>query len=141
MVVWVANRNNPIPELNGSLKIDVHGKLNILSSGNTILDLFGTNLVIENVSVTLLDYGNLVLQELYQDGPVKQVLWQSFDYPTNTLFPGMKLGINLKTGHTWSLTSWSSDQLPAYGSFTLAGDLNGTDQLVIHKQRKHPLDK
>ncbi|GJX81546.1 G-type lectin S-receptor-like serine/threonine-protein kinase CES101 [Tanacetum coccineum] len=134
MAVWVANRNNPIPDIDGSLKIDVHGKLSILSSGNTVLDLFSPTLVTRNASVTLLDSGNLVLQELYQDGSVKQVLWQSFDYPTDTLLPGMKLGINLKTGHRWSLTSWRSDQLPAHGSFTLTGDPNGTDQLVIHRQ-------
>ncbi|PWA64130.1 lectin protein kinase family protein [Artemisia annua] len=51
--------------------------------------------------------------------------------PTDTLLPGMKLGINHKTGHRWSLTSWRSKQLPADGSFTLTGDLNGTDQMVI----------
>ncbi|KAI3684752.1 hypothetical protein L6452_33978 [Arctium lappa] len=43
----------------------------------------------------------------------------------------MKLGIDLETGHRWSLTSWASDQLPALGSFTLTGDPNGTGQLDI----------
>ncbi|CAH1442753.1 unnamed protein product [Lactuca virosa] len=43
----------------------------------------------------------------------------------------MKLGINLKTGHRWSLTSWRSKTLPADGSFTLTADPNGTDQMVI----------
>ncbi|KAK9053890.1 hypothetical protein SSX86_024965 [Deinandra increscens subsp. villosa] len=67
----------------------------------------------------------------YPDGSVKRVLWQSFDYPTDTLLPGMKLGINLKTGHRWSLTSWRNDELPADGSFTLVGDFNGTGQMAI----------
>ncbi|GKB99125.1 G-type lectin S-receptor-like serine/threonine-protein kinase CES101 [Tanacetum coccineum] len=112
MAVWVANRNNPILDIDGSIKIDVHGNLSILSSGNTVLDLFSPTLVTRNTSVTLLDSRNLVLQELYQDGSVKEVLWQSFDYPTDTLLPGMKLGINLKTRHRWSLTSWLSDTSP-----------------------------
>ena len=60
-----------------------------------------------------------------------QVLWQSFDYPTDTLLPGMKLGINTKIGHNWSLTSWSSEEDPASGSFTLGMDPNNTNQLII----------
>ncbi|GJV67663.1 mutator type transposase, partial [Tanacetum coccineum] len=60
----------------------------------TVLDLFSPTLVKRNASVTLLDSGNLVLQELFPDGYQKKVLWQSFDYPTDTLLPGMKLGIN-----------------------------------------------
>ncbi|PWA64129.1 hypothetical protein CTI12_AA348100 [Artemisia annua] len=112
----------------------------LISSNNVFsLKFFGFHttispyptLVLRNASVTLLDTGNLVLRELYADGAVKQVLWQSFDYPTDTLLPGMKLGVNLKTGHKSSLTSWASNQLPAHGSFTLTIDPNGTGQLVI----------
>ncbi|KAJ0795405.1 putative non-specific serine/threonine protein kinase [Helianthus annuus] len=133
--VWVANRNNPIPDIYGKLIIDVNGKLSIISSGGTVLDLFNpTPLVTRNASVTLLDTGNLVLRELHPDGSVKRVLWQSFDYPTDTLLPGMKLGINLKTGHRWSLTSWRNDELPAEGLFTLVGDLNRTGQMAILRQ-------
>ncbi|KAL8217915.1 hypothetical protein R6Q57_021288 [Mikania cordata] len=132
--VWVANRNNPIPDVYGKLIIDVNGKLSILSGVGTIVDLFSpSQLVARNASVTLLDTGNLVLQELHPDG-FKHVLWQSFDYPTDTLLPGMKVGLNLKTGHRWSLTSWRNDELPAEGLFKLAGDLNGTGQMVILRQ-------
>ncbi|KAG5551168.1 hypothetical protein RHGRI_009559 [Rhododendron griersonianum] len=46
---------------------------NISSSGNT--------------SATLLDSGNLVLN----DRRSGDILWQSFDYPTDTLLPGMKV--------------------------------------------------
>ncbi|KAJ0075925.1 hypothetical protein Patl1_34168 [Pistacia atlantica] len=46
-------------------------------------------------------------------------MWQSFDYPSDTLLPGMKLGINLQTGHKWFLQSWISDKSPAQGSFSL----------------------
>nr|GEU32533.1 G-type lectin S-receptor-like serine/threonine-protein kinase CES101 [Tanacetum cinerariifolium] len=133
--VWVANKNNPIPDVYGNLKIDVNGKLSILSSEVTVLDLFSPSQVTRNASVRLLDSGNLVVQELYPDGSIKEVLWQSFDYPTDTLLPGMKLGTNLKTGHRWSLTSWRNSELPADGSFTLTGDLNGTGQMVILRQK------
>ncbi|GKE54463.1 G-type lectin S-receptor-like serine/threonine-protein kinase CES101, partial [Tanacetum coccineum] len=55
----------------------------------------------------------------------------SFDYPTDTLLPGMKLEINFKSGHRWSLSSWASDQLLTPGSFSLTVDPNGTGQLII----------
>ncbi|KAJ0533231.1 putative protein kinase RLK-Pelle-DLSV family [Helianthus annuus] len=134
--VWVANRNHPIPDIYGRLIIDANGRFSILSSIGTVVDLFTpTQLVTHKVSVTLLDSGNLVLQELHPDGSVKRVLWQSFDYPTDTLLPGMKLGINLKTGHRWSLTSWRNDELPAEGLFSLVGDLNRTGPIAILRQR------
>ncbi|KAK1436579.1 hypothetical protein QVD17_02360 [Tagetes erecta] len=133
--VWVANRNNPIPDIYGKLIIDGNGKFSIVSGGAIVINLFSpTHLATCNASATLLDSGNLVLRELNPDGSVKQVLWQSFDYPTDTLLPGMKLGINLKTGHRWLLTSWRNDELPAEGLFTLTGDLNGTGQMVILRE-------
>ncbi|KAL9679356.1 hypothetical protein QQ045_017214 [Rhodiola kirilowii] len=80
-----------------------------------------------NVTATLLDTGNFVLKE--ESGG--RVLWQSFDYPTNTLLPGMKLGINSNTGHTTLLTSWKNSKVPASGSYTLGLDPNGSAQLMI----------
>ncbi|GKA50293.1 G-type lectin S-receptor-like serine/threonine-protein kinase CES101 [Tanacetum coccineum] len=95
--------------------IDVHGKLSIFSSGGMVLDLFTPTLLVKcNTSVTQLDSGNLVLHELFPNGSVKQVLWQSFDYPTNKILPGMKLGINFMSGHRWSSSSWASDQVEKY---------------------------
>ncbi|KAJ1404675.1 Bulb-type lectin domain [Sesbania bispinosa] len=53
---------------------------------------------INNIVATLLDTYNFVLQRLHPHG-MKSMLWQSFDYPTNSFLPGMKLGVNHKTGH------------------------------------------
>ncbi|KAL7122691.1 hypothetical protein ACP275_01G059300 [Erythranthe tilingii] len=50
------------------------------------------------------------------------VLWQSFDYPTDTLLPGMKLGFNHQTGINWTLSSWFGLSNPATGAFTLEWD-------------------
>ncbi|KAK7257023.1 hypothetical protein RIF29_30700 [Crotalaria pallida] len=68
----------------------------------------------------VLDTGNFVVQQLNPNGSTKSVLWQSFDYPTNILLPGMKLDIvNHKTGHNLSLVSWLSYTDPAPGPFSL----------------------
>lgn len=128
--VWVANRNNPILDTSGSLMIDSDGNLRISSSGSSPIILNSVQ-ASSNASATLLNNGNFILRELNSNGSTGNILWQSFDYPTDTLLPGMKLGINFKTGHTWSLTSWRSDDSPASGSFTLGLDRNSTSQLVI----------
>lgn len=71
---------------------------------------------------TLLDDVNFVLRGLNPDGSVNETLWQSFDFPKDTLRPEMKLRIDFRTGHRWSLSSWISDVVPASGSFTIGGE-------------------
>lgn len=65
-----------------------------------------------NTSATLLGSGNFVLRETNSIGSAGKLLWQSFDYPTDTLLPGMKLGVNHRTARNWMLTSWFSDTMP-----------------------------
>ncbi|KAH9714388.1 G-type lectin S-receptor-like serine/threonine-protein kinase [Citrus sinensis] len=129
--VWVANRNNPILDKSGSLAIDSNdGNLKILLNGGNPIVI--TSVKAEgNTSATLLKTGNLVLYEMNSDGSERLELWQSFDYPTDTLLPGMKLGINLQTGHEWFLQSWISDISPAQGSYTLGIDPNVSNRLII----------
>ena len=43
----------------------------------------------------LLDSGNFVLKDLINGS--ESIVWQSFDYPSDMLLSGMKLGWNLKT--------------------------------------------
>lgn len=132
-VVWVANRDNPIADKSGILMIDEFGRLIISHSGGSV---FVSNSVpAENnatASAMLLDSGNFILMEQNSDGSTRQNLWQSFDYPTDTLLPGMKLGMGLKTTDRWSLTSWISENNPAKGSFTLTCGSNiGASMMVI----------
>ncbi|KAK7405406.1 hypothetical protein VNO78_06680 [Psophocarpus tetragonolobus] len=62
--------------------------------------------------------GNFVLQQLHPNG-TNTTLWQSFDYPSDTLIPTMKLGVNHKTGHHWVLVSWLTKSLATPGAFSL----------------------
>ncbi|KAK4479350.1 hypothetical protein RD792_014862 [Penstemon davidsonii] len=115
--VWLANRDRPIYENSGILMISNTWKVMIEHSGADPIELYtaesGTN-----VTATLLDSGNFVVKEMNSN----KVLWQSFDYPTDTLLPGMKLGVNHRTGRNWTLTSWFSPSNPASGAFSLEWD-------------------
>nr|POF08402.1 g-type lectin s-receptor-like serine/threonine-protein kinase [Quercus suber] len=77
-----------------------------------------------NCSAVLLDTGNFVLHELNSDGTMKRDLWQSFNDPTNTLLPGMKLGFNKNNRQTWSLKSWRNDVVPDTGAFTFGMNMD-----------------
>ncbi|CAL5443233.1 unnamed protein product [Camellia sinensis] len=135
MLVWVANRDKPIADTSGTLSISHDGNL-VLSnySGNfyTILNAQHPAMSSSNTSATLLNTGNLVLR-----AAGKHIVWQSFDYPSDTWLPGMKLGLfKSSTGQLENqfLTSWLSDQVPAMGAFTFGVDPNNTKQLVIWKR-------
>ncbi|KAL5579242.1 hypothetical protein UlMin_011684 [Ulmus minor] len=124
VTVWVANRDNPLTNPSGILKITPTGNI-ILSyqSGNPI---WSSNSSAKNPTLQLLNTGNLVVKE----GDNGNNVWQSFDHPFDTLIPGMKFGWNLKTGQNWSLTSWSTPQDPSTGSFTYEIDPRGLPQVI-----------
>lgn len=68
------------------------------------------------VVLQLLDSGNLILRG-EQDGYSEIYFWKSFDYSSDTLLPGMKLGWDLKTSFERRLTSWKSSDDPSPGDF------------------------
>ncbi|KAI3824731.1 hypothetical protein L1987_06202 [Smallanthus sonchifolius] len=72
-------------------------------------------------TVVLLDDGNLVLRYGSNSTPP---IWQSFDHPTHTLLPGMKLLYNKRTNTKQVLTSWKSTEDPSVGLFSLEIDID-----------------
>ncbi|KAL0003705.1 hypothetical protein SO802_011266, partial [Lithocarpus litseifolius] len=137
-IVWIANRNRPISDDSRAfLTLDHLGKLMIkFDGGDPIVIYSGTGgAETENTSVTLLDDGNLVVSEVNSNGSIGRRLWESFNDPTDTLLPGMKLGVNHKTGRNWSLTSWLAQDDPASGAFTLEWEPK-TRRLVIKRRGK-----
>ncbi|KAF5794639.1 putative protein kinase RLK-Pelle-DLSV family [Helianthus annuus] len=119
-VAWVANRETPLTDSSGMLKLDSQGILSLVnSSGTTIWSsnstTSGTN---ANPVAHLLDTGNLVIKSEKETN--KNILiWQSFDYPGDTYLPGMKGGKNFITGREMGLTSWTSADDPSPGNYTL----------------------
>ncbi|KAK3197991.1 hypothetical protein Dsin_021406 [Dipteronia sinensis] len=120
---WLANRDRPIKNNSGVLLIDEQGNLMMTYTGGVPIKLYsGQSAANINVTAVLQDDGNFVLKKSADDstgGVTEQILWQSFDSPTDCFLPGMKLGINLKTSQNWSLTSWLTSSVPTRGAFTL----------------------
>ncbi|XP_058073003.1 receptor-like serine/threonine-protein kinase SD1-8 isoform X2 [Magnolia sinica] len=52
---------------------------------------------------------------------------------TDTLLPGMKIGVNWRTGLDWYLTSWKSPDDPACGEFSFRIDTRGMPQYIVWK--------
>ncbi|XP_022735566.1 uncharacterized protein LOC111288880 [Durio zibethinus] len=130
-VVWVANRNNPIADGKGVLTVSDSGNLVLLNQTRNVIWSSNLSGPAENPVAQLLDTGNLVLRE--NKSMTQSYLWQSFDYPSDTLLAGMKIGWNLKTGEERFLSSWKSAEDPSPGSFTYRIDINGLPQLVIER--------
>nr|CAA77788.1 S-locus glycoprotein [Brassica napus] len=116
--VWVANRDNPLSNAVGTLKISGN---NLVLLGHSNRSVWSTNLTRENerspVVAELLANGNFVMRDT-NNNRSSRFLWQSFDYPTDTLLPEMKLGYEPKTGLNRFLTSWRSSDNPSSGDFS-----------------------
>ncbi|KHG02382.1 hypothetical protein F383_24044 [Gossypium arboreum] len=126
-IVWIANRDLPFSGSSMILTINEDGYL-VIVNGRTSYRVSDDPLSSQNVSATLLDSGNLVLRDGNMDIP-----WQSFDYPSNTFLPGMKLGYNNKTGKVWSLTSWLDEEDPNNGEFELKMDPKKSNGVFLMK--------
>ncbi|CAN1839576.1 G-type lectin S-receptor-like serine/threonine-protein kinase RKS1 [Linum perenne] len=133
-VLWVANRDNPITGSSGVLSISP-GNCNLLlyNSSNNQLPVWSANVssgVNGPCEALLLDSGNLALME---GESKKNTVWQSFDNPTDTSIPTMKVGLNRRTGISRFLTSWRSEDDPATGQFTYKLNPNGSPQFFVYK--------
>ncbi|CAL5390997.1 unnamed protein product [Camellia sinensis] len=121
-VVWVANREIPLVNSSGVLTIIDPGILALVD---------GTGSVIWSPNVTgpvaqLMESGNLVVKDANNN-----ILWQSFDYPCDTLLPGMRQGKNFVTGIDRMLSSWKSSDDPARGKCTYRCDPQGYPQIIM----------
>ncbi|KAF2607996.1 hypothetical protein F2Q68_00045971 [Brassica cretica] len=116
--VWVANRDNPLSNAIGTLKIS---DMNLLLLDHSNKSVWSTNATRGNerspVVAELLANGNFVIRDSNNNN-ASEFLWQSFDYPTDTLLSEMKLGYDLKTGQNRFLTSWKNSDDPSSGEFS-----------------------
>nr|CAB3454168.1 unnamed protein product [Digitaria exilis] len=121
-VVWVANRETPAvsssaPSLaltnNSDLVLsDANGRVLWTSNTTTAASSSPSPNATGSMAV-LMNTGSLILRS-----PNNMVLWQSFDHPTDTFLPGMKLRMSHKTHEGNRLVSWNGPDDPSPGAFS-----------------------
>ncbi|KAI9105206.1 hypothetical protein K1719_022735 [Acacia pycnantha] len=132
-VVWVGNRDDPVNDNSGVLSVRPDGNL-VLHANSSNFPIWSTNVSVTarstRVMAQLTDLGNLVLSQ----NDSKNVIWQSFDHPTDTLLPYANLGVNKRTGQSWFLQSWKTDDDPGAGNFSIKFNASGKSQLFMYSK-------
>ncbi|XP_024993005.1 receptor-like serine/threonine-protein kinase SD1-8 [Cynara cardunculus var. scolymus] len=129
--VWVANRDAPINSSAGKLTIEENGKLVVVDQSETAV--WWTNQsapAVENMVGQLLDNGNFVVRR-ENDDDEKNYIWQSFDFPTDTLLPEMKIGWSRRTGVNRFLQSWKTATDPGSGEYSFKMNTDGFPEVFL----------
>ncbi|XP_022864068.1 G-type lectin S-receptor-like serine/threonine-protein kinase At4g03230 [Olea europaea var. sylvestris] len=133
-IVWVANRETPISDMNSAEFKILDGNLMLMDESQVSIWSTNVNLTTSNSLVaTLGDNGNLVLRD-ESEPRTSEGFWQSFDNPTDTLLPGSSLAYDKRTRTKKVLTSWKNSEDPAPGLFSFELDPNGS-QVIIRWNR------
>ncbi|KDP20854.1 hypothetical protein JCGZ_21325 [Jatropha curcas] len=126
-VIWVANRDRPISNRNGSFKIGEDGNLIITDGNGNSIWSSNQNISNNNTVAILENSGTLKLSSDNEE------LWESFEHPTDTFLPNMKVRASLSAGEQRVFTSWKSATDPSPGNFTMGIDPSGAPQILIWK--------
>ncbi|CAN7111511.1 unnamed protein product [Brassica rapa subsp. narinosa] len=141
-IVWVANRERPLSDHNGALKLVDDGNLVVVDGQNNTV--WSTNVPpkLNNTVAVLLETGDLVLSS---DSDRDTRFWESFNNPTDTFLPGMRVRVNPTSGENRAFTPWMSETDPSPGRYSLGIDPIGPPEIVIwegetRKWRSGPWD-
>ena len=118
-VVWVANRNNPLTDSSGVLKLSGDGNLKVSNYRNQIL--WSSNVINPSTNSSfaqLLDSGNLVIQT----GTNGTRIWQSFLHPVDSVLPNMRFILTQNSESRKVLEAWKSPLDPSVGRFSVGTD-------------------
>ncbi|KAG6755922.1 hypothetical protein POTOM_039330 [Populus tomentosa] len=132
-VIWVANRDNPISGTDGVLRIGEDGNLVVDGNGSSVWSS-NASVVSSNTALMLDTTGNLILSSNDSIGDTDKAYWQSFNNPTDTYLPDMKVLIGSAEIHAF--TSWKSTSDPSPGNFTMGVDPRGAPQIVVWEQSR-----
>ncbi|XP_016554659.2 G-type lectin S-receptor-like serine/threonine-protein kinase At1g61370 [Capsicum annuum] len=115
-IVWVANREDPLAASDSAAFLKIGGDGNLRITDGNQNTVWSTNISVRSNKTTavLTDKGEFILK----DGVSGTYLWDSFNYPCDTLLLGMKVGYSNRTGMKLVLSSWRSEDDPSPGKFT-----------------------
>ncbi|CAH8355399.1 unnamed protein product [Eruca vesicaria subsp. sativa] len=133
-VIWVANRDRPVNDTSGLVVFSSRGNLCLYASADETELLWSTNVSdrISEPMARLSDLGNLVVL----DPVTGRTFWESFDHPTDTFVPFMRLGFTRKDGIDRFLTSWRSPLDPGLGNYTMRMERRGFPQTMMYNGLK-----
>ncbi|KAF7150765.1 hypothetical protein RHSIM_Rhsim02G0196400 [Rhododendron simsii] len=133
--VWVANRDNPLTDSTCFLQVRDDGNLILEDRRLTPMIVnSGALSAYPNTTATPIDTGNFVLQA------GANLVWQSFDYPSDTYLPGMKIGwfgLTSDVPTPYFLSAWESSTDPGHGDFTLGVDYKVANLTVYRGDSAH----
>ncbi|XP_047164831.1 G-type lectin S-receptor-like serine/threonine-protein kinase At1g11300 [Vigna umbellata] len=113
-VVWVANRNQPLNDSSGVVTFSEDGNLVVLNGDQVLWSSTIVSNTSSSIYARLSDEGKLEITE----NTAGNSLWDSFQQPSDTLLPQMKISSN-RTGRGIRLTSWTNPSNPSAGNFSL----------------------
>ncbi|KAM4092367.1 hypothetical protein ACB094_06G034100 [Castanea mollissima] len=111
-IIWTANRDDPPVTSNATLNFTIDGKLLLRTEQGREFSISDVDTV---TSAAMLDYGNFVL---YRND--SYVIWDSFDFPTDTILGGQ----NLSSGKSLVSSMSISDHSSGHYSFNMQEDGN-----------------
>ncbi|KAF5764832.1 putative protein kinase RLK-Pelle-SD-2b family [Helianthus annuus] len=120
-LVWTANRNEPVNGKGSRFSLWKNGNLVLTSAGQKIWT--SDTQSNSQLQLQLLDSGNLVLTKLVKNS----YLWQSFDFPTDTILPNQPF-----TKDTVLISSRSSTDFST-GFYKLYYDYDNIIRLLYSK--------
>ncbi|CAL5200793.1 unnamed protein product [Lathyrus oleraceus] len=127
-VVWIANRDSAVENSSGVLNLTDKGTLVIVDdSKGVMIWSSNTSTTAANPILQLLENGNLVVKD---ETKPDTILWKSFDFPGDTLLPGMRIRSSLVKDDSTGLVSWTDTQDPSTGLYSYHIDTNGFPQVV-----------
>ncbi|CAN6209919.1 unnamed protein product [Urochloa humidicola] len=136
-VVWVANRDRPLTTSSAVLEVSAAAAALVLRDAATNDTVWSSSNSSSSsasaaaggaAAAELRDTGNLVVT----DASTGAVVWQSFEHPSNTFLPEMRVGRNLRTGAEWSLSSWRAADDPSPGAFRYVMAAGGAAAPELH---------
>ncbi|KAI3829326.1 hypothetical protein L1987_03446 [Smallanthus sonchifolius] len=137
-VTWVANRDNPIPNNSGVFSF-VNGSLIVSDgSGRVYWSSNSSSSTNSNLTVMLLDTGNLIITTVQNAGGDDQdAIWRSCNHPTDTYLPNLRVYLNISNGMSNRFVSWRTPNDPSTGNYSMGIDPQGAPQVVVWEDQSN----